>query len=108
MVDSISGNAALRPGLLAPQVSGGREPIDTPGLRLETAGADRPPRGKAANLPALVTEGRDAASRMAAEPPVDRARVSELREAIASGRYRVDPERIADAMLRSEPGLLRG
>jgi negative regulator of flagellin synthesis FlgM len=74
-------------------------------LRLETAGAGRLPSGKAANLPAL--ESREAVRRMAAEPPVDSARVSELRESIASGRYRVDPEKIADAMLRSEPGLLR-
>jgi anti-sigma28 factor (negative regulator of flagellin synthesis) len=55
----------------------------------------------------LVSEGREAARRMAAEPPVDSSRVSALREAIAGGQYRVDPERIADAMLRSEPGLLR-
>lgn len=112
MVDSISGNAASRPGLLAPQISGGREPVEPNGLRLEVAGADRPSGkkpagGTAANMPALVSEGRAAVRRMAAEPPVDSARVSELREAIASGRYRVDPERIADAMLRSEPGLLR-
>lgn len=122
MVDSISGNAASRAGLLAPQLSGGREPVEPNGLRLEVAGADRPSGNKpaggtaanmpaanmpAANMPALVSEGRDAVRRMAAEPPVDSARVSDLREAIASGRYRVDPERIADAMLRSEPGLLR-
>jgi flagellar biosynthesis anti-sigma factor FlgM len=38
---------------------------------------------------------------------VDTARVAELKDAIASGRYKVDPDRIADAMLRSEPGLFR-
>jgi flagellar biosynthesis anti-sigma factor FlgM len=45
---------------------------------------------------------------MAREAPVDSARVAELQEAIASNRYRIDAERIADAMLRSEPGLLKG
>lgn len=107
MVDSISGNAASRPGRLAAQVSGGREPLDAAALRLEATGTNGPPKGRAANMPALVSEGREAVRRMAAEPPVDSARVSELRQSIASGRYRVDPEKIADAMLRSEPGLLR-
>jgi flagellar biosynthesis anti-sigma factor FlgM len=60
------------------------------------------------DAPFVVSEGREAARRMASEPPVDTKRVAELRDAIASGRYRIDPDRIADAMLRSEPGLLRG
>ena len=37
---------------------------------------------------------------MAAAPPVDAARVADLRDAIAQGRYRADPVAIAGAMLR--------
>lgn len=107
MVDPVSANAATRPGRLGPQLSGGREPVDGRPVRPDLAIADRPPRTLASNGAPVVSEGREAARRMAAEPPVDSARVSELRAAIESGRYRVDPDRIADAMLRSEPGLLR-
>jgi negative regulator of flagellin synthesis FlgM len=65
------------------------------------------PRPVAANLPASLSEGsgspalkglvRDLASR----PPVDTARVDALRTALGSGTYRLDPERVADAMIAS-------
>lgn len=118
MVDSISGNAASLSARLGLQLSGGRDPIDGKSGRIDAGAVERPSSAKATNNlgapnnvgegPGLVSEGRAAARRMAAEPPVDSARVSELRDAIASGRYRIDAERIADAMLRSEPGLARG
>jgi flagellar biosynthesis anti-sigma factor FlgM len=41
---------------------------------------------------------------LAKAPPVDGARVAALREAIAQGRYVIDPGAIADAMLRLEGG----
>jgi flagellar biosynthesis anti-sigma factor FlgM len=49
-----------------------------------------------ASLPKLVRLAGDLASQ---GPPVDYARISEIRHAIALGTYRVDPERISDAML---------
>ncbi|OYQ25100.1 flagellar biosynthesis anti-sigma factor FlgM [Sandarakinorhabdus cyanobacteriorum] len=41
---------------------------------------------------------------LASAPPVNRARVAELKAAIAGGRYPIDPQAIADAMIRLERG----
>ena len=41
---------------------------------------------------------------LAASPPVDAARVTALRSAIAGGTYKPDPDRIAAAMIRLETG----
>lgn len=35
-----------------------------------------------------------------AGPPVDHARIAQIRQAISLGRYRLDPNAIADAVLR--------
>jgi flagellar biosynthesis anti-sigma factor FlgM len=117
MVDSVSGKMAPLPGRQGVQVSGGREPVDGRVARPEPTGISRPvadPRGKdgpsaarPGNGPNMLSEGRATVRSMAAEAPVDGARVAALREAIAGGRLRIDPDRIADAMLRSEPGLPR-
>ena len=58
--------------------------------------------GVVAEVAARVADlsmGRLAAD-MAAAAPVDMARVAALREAIADGSYRADPDAIASAMLR--------
>jgi negative regulator of flagellin synthesis FlgM len=47
---------------------------------------------------------RDVARSMAAKPPVDAAKVAELRAAMISGRYRVDPEAIAARMIAFDRG----
>lgn len=39
------------------------------------------------------------------QPAVDEGRVSEIRSAIQDGRYQIDPERIADKLLRFEREL---
>jgi flagellar biosynthesis anti-sigma factor FlgM len=49
----------------------------------------------------VSTASRALASARAPETP-DEARISALREAIASGTFKVDPELIADRMLREE------
>jgi flagellar biosynthesis anti-sigma factor FlgM len=49
-----------------------------------------------ASLPKLIRLAGDLASQ---GPPVDYVRISQIRQAIALGTYRVDPERIGDAML---------
>jgi negative regulator of flagellin synthesis FlgM len=55
-----------------------------------------PARGDgAAALSGLVAE-------LAKAPPVDAVRVASLKQAIADGRYRIDPDAIAAAMLRLE------
>ena len=46
-----------------------------------------------------------AARELSASPPVDSAKVQSLRSAIAEGRYQIDADSIASAMIRSElPG----
>ncbi|WP_207791638.1 flagellar biosynthesis anti-sigma factor FlgM [Sandaracinobacteroides hominis] len=47
-----------------------------------------------------VAVSRDIAS----TAPVDTAKVNAVREQIASGSYKLDPARIADAMIRMEKG----
>lgn len=43
---------------------------------------------------------------MAAEAPLDSARISEIKQAIADGRFSVNPERIADGLLQSVREML--
>jgi len=54
--------------------------------------------GEAAGLQALQRD-------LAARPAVDEARVQEVREALASGTYRIDPEAIAAGMLALDAQL---
>ena len=61
----------------------------------DTARADRAAPARAARSPIV--------RQLAASPPVDTARVEQLRAEIAGGRYRIDPDAIAAAMLRLEP-----
>lgn len=102
MVEPVSGKMASLAGLGGLSSAGGREPIGTGAAK---AAADTRGAAIAPGDTSLVSEGRAAARSMAAEPPVDSSRVAMLREAIAAGRYTPDPDRIADAMIRSEPGL---
>ena len=78
-------------------------PVGTPGaqgvgasqtIKLRPSGIEVGTRP--ASRPSLAAE-------LAAQgPPVDAARVAELRAAIAEGRYDVDSRRIAEAMIASE------
>jgi negative regulator of flagellin synthesis FlgM len=68
-------------------------------------------RVRASPLPAAgdsvdLTDGarqlRELQSAVAATPVVDNSRVVALREAIANGSYRVNPQRIADGLLAQD------
>lgn len=93
-------------------ISGGGGPIRGPiGQRsapTETTAAD-PARGLRRNLPgnefAPARTGRSAlVADLAKAPPVNAARVAELKAQIEGGRYPLDPLRIADAMLKLDRG----
>ena len=93
-------------------ISGGGGPIRAPiGQRsapAETTAAD-PVRGLRRNLPgndlAPARTGRSAlVADLAKAPPVNAARVAELKAQIEGGRYPLDPLRIADAMLKLDRG----
>jgi negative regulator of flagellin synthesis FlgM len=109
MVDSVSGNAAAGSARQAVQLANGRERAEAPPARIEQPRATDPrsveARSAEAKSVGQVSAARSAIREMAAEPPVDGARVADLRAAISSGSYRVDADRIADAMLRSETGV---
>ncbi len=40
------------------------------------------------------------------KPPVNAARIQEIKEAIAQGRFKVNPEAIADGLIQSARDLL--
>ncbi|MEO0975302.1 MAG: flagellar biosynthesis anti-sigma factor FlgM, partial [Pseudomonadota bacterium] len=44
-------------------------------------------------------------AQIAATPTVDAGRVEEIRTALASGEYRLDPERVAERLLAAEGGI---
>lgn len=45
---------------------------------------------------------------LASSPVVDTERVAEIKRAIAEGRFQVNPERIADGLLKSVQDMLAG
>lgn len=100
----------LKGGMIPQRASEGRAPAER--APVEAASAQRPASVAAAGAgrSAARAEAREALGMkglvkdLARKPPVDEARVAELRAAISGGRYPIDAERIADAMLRSERG----
>ncbi|OYX78641.1 MAG: flagellar biosynthesis anti-sigma factor FlgM [Sphingomonadales bacterium 32-65-25] len=93
-------------------ISGGGGPIWAPiGQRnspAEATAAD-PARGLRRNLPGTdIAPARTSRSALVADlakaPPVNAARVAELKAQIEGGRYPLDPLRIADAMLKMDRG----
>ena len=64
------------------------------GATLSVGPVGTAPTGPGGVVAALVSQGA----------PVDTDKVSALRQAIAEGRYRVDPELIADKMIAADLG----
>ncbi|TPE59016.1 flagellar biosynthesis anti-sigma factor FlgM [Sandaracinobacter neustonicus] len=96
MVDQVSGGGNI-PSRAALQLSSGKARVDTASI------SGTAPRA-AENAPAKAQISA-AAREMSASPPVDSAKVQSLRSAIAEGRYQIDADSIASAMIRSElPG----
>lgn len=91
MVDGISG---AKPTL-----------VQTPSA-VEGARNPKLTRPVAANLPQAVLsrEATGLVQDMASRPPVDTSRVAELKARIDAGAFRVEPDRIADAMIAQERG----
>lgn len=103
MVDSIAGRLAgadLRAfDLRTAQGAAGQSAADpVAGVR---AGAP----AAADSRPGVAWQpGYAAVAKELGTPPVDATRVAELRTAIASGQYAIDPEQIASAMIRALGG----
>lgn len=62
--------------------------------------------GEKVELSPLSSSLAKAESAMASTPAVDSARVDEIRQAISEGRFRIDPERIADGLIDSVREML--
>ena len=90
MVDKISGESSIPTRATLPlansKLSNGRARVDTSTPSQEPASAQISP----------------AAKQLAASPPVDSAKIASLRAAISEGRYTIDADSIAAAMIRSE------
>lgn len=81
----------LRQATLGSQVSRAGDLRDK-AVEAPAAGDSLRLTGEAASLQAMRQE-------LASRPAVDEGRVQAVREALASGSYRIDPEAIASAML---------
>jgi negative regulator of flagellin synthesis FlgM len=94
MVNPISSNnvTRLRPAGEAEtaQTRGGATAAPQPRLTTGTAADDVSLSAAAGRLPEALTKG----------PPVDRALVDRIGEAIAEGRYPIRPDLIAEALFR--------
>jgi negative regulator of flagellin synthesis FlgM len=91
MIDSVSaGLAKVMPRQLPP--TSGKEAVGAPGIVPAPVNVER-----IKSLPKLV----NLASALAEQgPPIDFAKIAQVRQAIALGTYRVEPEKIAEGMMR--------
>ncbi len=90
--------------------------IKSVGTGAVSGGANRPGKGAASTansggsdrvqLSPLSTQLQAIESSMADTPVVDSARVAEIRQAIADGRFKVNPDVVADHLLQTARELL--
>lgn len=73
--------------------------------RPDAAPADRPQvrraDGRGAQLSELSARLKGVEQKLAAEAPFDAQRVAEIKAEIREGRYKINPEKIADAIIES-------
>ena len=97
MIDPLGANPAMFRAIATPAAScGPAGPCSAPDRAAKPAG-DGP----------QLSGVRDAARDLAAAPPVDAARVAQLKSAIAAGEYHIDPDRIAARMIAADLGGVR-
>lgn len=84
-------------------------PINGGGARAGRKAATAPNSGagEQVQLSPLSSQLQAIQSGMADTPVVDSARVAEIRQAIAEGRFKVNPDAIADHLLQTARELLR-
>ena len=100
----------MKIGTPTPPATGGAESLRPPatnGKKLPDATAEESAAGNetvaVSRLANLLAQGESA---MESTPEIDSARVQELSQAIRDGRFRVDPERIAEGLLSEMRDLL--
>jgi negative regulator of flagellin synthesis FlgM len=72
-----------------------------------SAGAHGSAGGDRVQLSPLASQMHAIETSMADTPVVDSARVAEIRQAIAEGRFKVNPDAVADHLLQTARELLR-
>jgi negative regulator of flagellin synthesis FlgM len=85
--------------------------INTAAVRSRATDATAKPAASAPGADSVdLTDGarqmQDLQATVASTPVVDANRVAALREAIANGSYRIDPQRIADGLLAQDRAAL--
>jgi len=84
----------------------GVTPSTVPGVRVESQDTTKvvPLKAVRAAEPAAVAEtsARETAKALAAKPPVDLERVSQIKRALQEGRYPLVPAKIADRMIAAQ------
>ena len=83
-------------------VSGGASRPGKSTARVSTSGG-----GDRVELSPLAAQLQSIEGSMADTPVVDSARVAEIRQAIAEGRFKVNPDAVADQLLQTARELLR-
>lgn len=90
------------------KIDGNSNPLDLGSVAAGTAGGARKaasaaaaPRSEAVSLSDLSTQMHELEARLTAEPAFDATKVDQVKEAIRSGAYRVNPEAIADGLIAS-------
>lgn len=84
----------------------GATPTGETRARSHASAAHTSNAGAKVELSSLSSSLVKAEAAMASTPVVDRARVDEIRQAIADGRFKVDAERIADGLIASVREML--
>ena len=72
-----------------------------------TAGGAGTGGGDRVDLSPMSSQLQAIESSMADTPVVDSARVAEIRQAIAEGRFKINPDAVADSLLQTARELLR-
>ncbi len=94
------------------KIDSGIKSVATSVTANRTAPASNTPRqpepGSAArvDISSLSARMQVIGAEMTADTPVDTARIAEIKQAIAEGRFSINPERIADGLLQSVREML--
>ncbi|WP_353216078.1 flagellar biosynthesis anti-sigma factor FlgM [Sandarakinorhabdus sp.] len=98
MINAFDGSSGIGRGVISPRVAGPAEtPASDPARKVSRVAAAAPVAGNSIARAGLVKE-------LASAPPVNAARVAELRAQIAQGSYQIDADAIARAMLSLDRG----
>ena len=89
--------------------TGGGSVSETQARGTKSAGAKAPagqPQGSAVALSSLGSQLGNIEATLANVPVVDAARVAEIKQAISEGRFKVNPEVVADRLLATVRDLI--